>query len=54
MSRIALLKARLSARTKPDGKPLPGYAKNVLALKDEIARLDRLAADAKNPGGENL
>lgn len=45
MSRLALLKARLSARTKPDGKPLPGYTKNVQALKDEIARLEKLAAD---------
>lgn len=37
--RIAQLKTMLAARTSRDGSPLKGYAKNVAAIKDEIARL---------------
>lgn len=40
MSRLALMKARIAARTDGKGKPLPGYKRNVEALKAEVARLE--------------
>lgn len=39
-TRIAQLKQKLEARTQ-DGKPLKGYAKNVIAIKSEIERLQK-------------
>jgi len=38
MSRLERLKAKLQARTGPDGKPLPGYTESVEAIKAEIAK----------------
>jgi uncharacterized small protein (DUF1192 family) len=52
VSRIALIQARITARTDAKGKALPGYTRNVAALKAELARLqaeETLAANPKNP-----
>ena len=38
--RLEVLRRRLDARTDHKGKPLPGFAENVLALKAEIERLE--------------
>lgn len=37
--RIDKLEARLKARTKRDGKPLPGYEQNVAAIRAELEQL---------------
>lgn len=42
--RLAALKAKLAARTGPDGKPKANFAENVAAIKAEIARLEALEA----------
>lgn len=42
-SRIDVLRRRLAARTDADGKPLPGFAENVAAIREEIARLEVVA-----------
>ena len=47
--RIDSLERRLRARTKSDGKPLPGYAENVAAIRAELELLTR---DFKNPEGK--
>ena len=39
MTRLEDLQRRLAGRTLGDGKPRPGYKKNVLALQNEIRRL---------------
>lgn len=44
MDRIEQLKAKMKARIGPDGKPYPGYAENVEAIKAEIARLENAQA----------
>jgi hypothetical protein len=38
--RIDVLRRRLAARTDSDGKPLPGFAENVAAIKAEITRME--------------
>lgn len=38
-SRIDKLTQRLKARTKRDGKPLPGYEQNVAAIRAELEQL---------------
>lgn len=48
MSRIDDLNAKLEARTDASGAPLPGMARNVEAIKEEITRLAR-ANHVKNP-----
>jgi hypothetical protein len=51
VSRIALIQARLAARTGPTGKALPGYTRNVEALKAELVRLqaeEKRATDARD------
>lgn len=42
--RLKALKAKLAARTGPDGKPKANFAENVAAIKAEIARLEALEA----------
>ena len=37
--RVDKLAARLKARTKRDGTPLPGYEQNVAAIKAELAQI---------------
>lgn len=37
--RIDKLEQRLKARTKRDGKPLPGYEQNVAAIRAELEQL---------------
>ena len=39
--RIAKLLARLAARTDREGKPRPGYAENVAAIRAELAVLEK-------------
>lgn len=39
-AKLENLKARLDARTKPDGTALKGYAKNTQVLRAEITRLE--------------
>lgn len=41
MSDLADLKDRLAARTDATGKPRKGYKASVMALRHEIARLER-------------
>lgn len=43
-ARLTDIRAKLAARTGPDGKPLPNYAENVAAIKAEILRLEGLQA----------
>lgn len=39
-ARLASCKKMLEARTTPDGKPKPGYRRNVAAVMKEIRRLE--------------
>ncbi len=39
--RLEVLRRRVAARTDHDGKPLPGFAENVAAIREEIARLEK-------------
>ncbi len=45
-TRLTQLEVMLAARTKPDGKPIPGFKKNVAAIHRAISRLQT----RKNPG----
>jgi hypothetical protein len=47
-ARIKDLEKKLEGRTDHSGKPLPGAARNVEAIKAEISRLAR-KAKVKNP-----
>lgn len=38
--RIDVLRRWLTARTDADGKPLPGFAENVAAIREEISILE--------------
>lgn len=42
--RIAQLKTMLAGRTDRDGNALKGYAKNVVAIRAELARLESAVA----------
>lgn len=45
--RKQVLLAKLKARTKPDGKPLPNYADNVAAIKLELGRIEQFELEIK-------
>ncbi len=41
-TRLVQLQGMLTARTGADGKPIPGYEKNVEMLREQIARLEKV------------
>lgn len=41
-ARLATCKDMLASRTASDGKPKPGYRRNVAAIKREITKLSAL------------
>lgn len=45
-TRLMQLRAKLNARTGPDGKPVAGYEKNCDDLRAEIARLEKCNSTA--------
>lgn len=46
-ARIDDLNAKLAARTDSEGKALPGYGRNVIAIKAELERLQKDSTDGK-------
>ena len=47
--RLAELKNKLKARTKPDGSAAKGYTRNVNAIRAEIAKIERRQAALTKP-----
>jgi hypothetical protein len=46
--RVDKLQARLRARTRRDGKPLPGYEQSVAAIRAELEQLSLAPVNGEN------